>query len=159
MTIISPKKIKHFSRYFGIIGFLCLVGYAYTSFSHLFLILVAPVFFITYWFRVYTGFLSSLIPNAPFFNNLLLLFWTEIYFGLVGFQLKNILNERGKIRFLVLVAFVGFLIYIHYAAFQELNLYWTEKEPSAHLGTAPDVPLGNNESQEGIPGGGEKHPL
>jgi len=150
MPIVSHKRIKHLSRYFGMIGFLCLLGYAYSPFSHLFLILIAPAFFITYWFREYGVFLSSIIPNEPLFNNLLILFWTLIYFGLAGFQLKNILNERGKIRFLVLVAFLGFLAYIHYAAFQELNLYWTEEKPSADLGAGRDIPLGDDEAQEDI---------
>lgn len=159
MPIVTSKKIKHLSRYFGIIGFLCLLGYGYSPFSHFFLIAIGPAFYITYWFREYVGFLSSIIPNSPLFNNLLLLFWTLIYFGLAGFQLKNILNERGKIRFLVLAAFLGFLAYIHYAAFQELSLYWTEEERSTDLGTAGNLPLGDNESQEGVGGSGQEHSL
>lgn len=159
MPIVTSKKIKHLSRYFGILGFLCLLGYAYTPFSNLFLITVGPVFYITYWFRQYAGFLSSIIPNEPLFNNLLLLFWTLIYFGLMGFQLKNILNERGKIRYLVLAAFFGFLIYIHYAAFKELDLYLAEETPSSNVDPTRNLSLGDNESQKGVVGGGEKHPL
>ena len=159
MPIVTSKKIKHLSRYFGILGFLCLLGYGYTPLSRFFLIAIGPAFYITYWFRQYAGFLSSMIPNEPLFNNLLLLFWTLIYFGLMGFQLKNILNERGKIRFLVLAAFFGFLFYIHYAAFKELDLYLAKEEPSSNVGPASDFSLRNNQSQEGVAGGGQEHPL
>lgn len=159
MPIVTSKKIKHLSRYFGILGFLCLLGYAYTPFSRLFLMTIGPAFYITYWFRQYAGFLSSIIPNEPVFNNLLLLFWTLIYFGLMGFQLKNILNEKGKMRFLILVAFFGFLIYIHYSAFKELDLYLARETPSSNVSTARDFSLGDDESQEGVAGGGEEHSL
>ena len=159
MPLVTSKKIKHLSRYFGILGFLCLLGYGYTPFSRLFLITIGPVFYITYWFRHYAGFLSSLIPNEPLFNNLLLLFWTLIYFGLAGFQLKNILNERGKIRYLVLAAFFGFLFYIHYAAFQELDLYLAQEEVSSDIGTTRNLPLRDNKSEERVDGGGQEHSL
>ncbi|MBI2167286.1 MAG: hypothetical protein HYU34_03450 [Candidatus Omnitrophica bacterium] len=124
MSVTTQKRIKHLARYFGILGTLCLLGYG-TGLAPLFLFFVGPPILLSFWLRTSAPFLVSWIPNNPFFNNVLLLYpVTLIYFGLAGFQLKNILNERGRVRFLILTAFVGFLFYIHRQAAQELFLYW-----------------------------------
>ena len=125
MAQTAKPRIQHLARYFGGLSLLCLFGYAFTPLSHLFLFFVAPALFLTSFLRTYGGFLVGVIPDQPFFNNLFLLFpLTFIYFGLVGFQLKNILNESGKIRVVVLILFAAFLIYIHLFTFNELSLYW-----------------------------------
>ena len=159
MPIVSHKKIQHLSRYFGILGFLCLLGYGYTAYSYYFLALIGPSFFITYWLRIHAGFLASIIPNEPLYNNILILVGTLLYFGLVGFQIKNILNERGKIRLLVLAIFLGFLVYIHRLAFQELSLYWSGREELTHPRATSDASFGDEKSQSLPVGGGEEHPL
>lgn len=132
MTLVTPKRIKHLARYFCLAGILFLFGYRYTDYAHYFLALLGPIFFLAYWLRLHGGFLTQALPNEAPFNSLLLFLLTVSYFGLVGFQTKNILNERGKFRVFFFLAFVGFLVYIHYLAFQELGLYWagTEKPVS-----------------------------
>ncbi len=151
MPIVNSKRIKHLARYFGILGFLFLLGYGYTDYSYYFLILLGPAFFLTYWLRTFEPLkiVTSFIPNEPLYNNLLILSSTLIYFGLIGFQLKNILNERGKIRLVILLIFFGFLFYIHQTSFRELSLYWgeTKKLPVpgflANFGPARDRTLGD----------------
>lgn len=146
MPLLSHKKIKHLARYFGIVGLLCILAYAFMPSVNLFLIPLGPPFFVVYWLRVHAGLLTAVIPNQPFYNHLFLILpITVVYFGLVGFQIKNILNERGKIRLLIMAAFVGFLIYLHYVAFQELSLYLAQPKESTHLGSARDLPLGDKE--------------
>lgn len=125
MAQVTKPRIHHLARYFGILALVCLFGYLFTPLSYLFLLFMAPAIFLTSLLRTYGGFLVGVLPDQPFFNNLFLLFpLTIIYFGLVGFQLKNILNESGKIRILVLILFILFLIYIHLFTFKELSLYW-----------------------------------
>ena len=125
MSVVTPKRIKHLARYFGILAIICLLGYACTGFAYPFLVFVGPPIFLTYWLRTQGGLLVQWLPNEPLVNHLFLFApLTVVYFGLVGFQLKNILNERGIIRTLILIAFLGFLIYLHSLAFQELSLYW-----------------------------------
>lgn len=148
---VHPKRIKHLARYFGVVGFFCLAGYGFTDYSYYFLSVLAPSFFLVYWLRTYGAALTSILPHEPLYNNLLLVFAALIYFGLVGFQLKNILNERGKIRLIILAAFLGFLFYIHRLSFSELSLYWPEAEKpaafahSADRGPARDRPLGDDQ--------------
>ncbi len=122
---VTKKKIRHLARYFGLLGLISLIGYGIPFLSHPFLIFMGPPFFLTVWLRTHVRFLSDLIPNEPFFNNLFLLFpVTILYFGFMGFQLKNIINETGRMRLFILAVFVGFLIYVHYLAFREISLYW-----------------------------------
>lgn len=129
MPLITPKRIKHLARYFGILGILCLLGYWYTDYAYSFLVFLGPPFFLVYGLRTQAGVVTNLMPNEPLFNNFLLLLpATVIYFGLLGFQLKNIFNERGFIRKIVFLAFLAFLIYIHTMAFRELSLYWEGSE-------------------------------
>ena len=153
MALVTPKRIKHLSRYFGVLGLLCFVGFWYSAFSYNFLAALGPCFFIVYFVRHYGGPFVSLFPNEAVFNKIFLLFpVTVIYFGLVGLHIKNVLNERGKIRLIVLVAFLGFLSYIHYVAFQELRLYWKASQKSSgfttpqstHPSSSLNFPLGNN---------------
>ena len=133
MQFAPHKRVKHLARYFGFLSILCMVGYNTPAYSLYFLASLGPAIFIVYLIRTFGGMVNSFIPNEPFFNYFALLYpVTFLYFGLVGFQLKNIVNERGKIRVLTLLAFIGFVIYIHYFAFKELSLYWegsTEMAP------------------------------
>ena len=161
MTLVTPKRIRHLSRYFGMLGLLCFAGYWYTPYSYHFLPVLSPSFFLVYLFRHYAGPLVSILPNDATFNKIFLLLpMTILYFGLVGFHIKNICNERGKLRWIILIAFLGFLGYMHYLAFQELGLYWKGSEklgasvlpPSTDLSPGLNVPFGNDKSK-GFVGG------
>jgi hypothetical protein len=125
MAKLAKPRVQHLARYFGILAILCLAGYSLTPLSYPFLFFLAPAYFLTYLLRTHGGFLVGLLPNEPVFNNFFLFVpLTIIYFGLVGFQLKNLLNERGFIRIIVLIIFVGFLFCIHAFTFKEVSLYW-----------------------------------
>lgn len=125
MPFVTSKRIKHLARYFGVAALACFASYQIGLFSHLFLLFLGPPFFLSAWLRMHGGAFVQWIPDSPFFNRFFLVLpLTLLYFGLAGFQLKNILNERGRLRLLSLILFLGFLLYLHYAAFQELSLYW-----------------------------------
>jgi len=124
-AVISHKRIPHLSRHFGFLAFTCLILYAFSGLSFQILTFLGPPLFFVAWLRVHGGFLVSIVPNDYFYNNAFLVVpATFIYFGLVGFELKNILNERGRYRIVLLVAFLVFLAYLHNATFQEISLYW-----------------------------------
>lgn len=99
---------------------------SYKIFPSLFLLaFLGPPFFLVYGLRIHVGLMVNWIPNTPFFNDFFLFFpATIIYFGLVGFQIKNFLNEKGFIRLLGLAALLAFVIYIHMASLKEIALYW-----------------------------------
>ncbi len=125
MDHVSAKRVHHMARYFGILALVCLFGYSFLGLAYPMLLFLGPSLFLTYLLRTQVNFLFGWIPNIPLFNQLLFFYpLTIIYFGLVGFQLKNIINERGKIRIVILIIFVGFLVYIHSTAFKEIALYW-----------------------------------
>ena len=161
MAIVTPKRIKHLSRYFAGLGLVAFAGYWYTDYSYNFLLLVGPCFYIVYFLRHYGSVVLNLLPNEPTFNKIFLLFpVTVFYFGLVGYHLKNILNEQGKIRLLIVLAFLGFLGYIHHYAFRELSFYWKGSQKSmsltlaksAHSGSGLNLPLGNDQSPGAVVG-------
>ncbi len=173
MTIVTAKRIKHLSRYFGVLGLICFLGYWFTPYSYYFLPTLGPCFFLVYYLRYgglpFVGIITHMLPNDATFNKIFLLFPVSIlYFGLIGFHLKNILNERGKIRWIILLAFLGFLGYMHFLAFHELGLYW---KGSSGLGPAAakskltnpsprvNVPLGDNQGEPQVVGSRQKHPL
>ena len=136
MDVSSAKKIHHLARYFGVLALICLLGYSFTGLSYPLLVLLGPPFLLTYFLRLHAGFFIGWLPNLPFLNQFLLFYpLTIIYFGLVGFQLKNIINEKGKIRILILAIFLAFLFYIHFLAFREISLYWE--------GSSKAIPVAN----------------
>ena len=124
MPLDARKRVKHLARYFGVLAVFCFVGYKVTN-ALFFLFFLGPPFFLVYWLRTQAGLITEWLPNTPLFNNLFLFFpITVIYFGLVGFQTKNFLNERGLLRVLELAVLIVFLTYIHTLSFQEIALYW-----------------------------------
>ena len=168
MPIVTPKRIRHLSRYFGVLGVLCFVGYWYTDYSYHFLAVLGPCFFLVHFLRHYGGVVVHLLPNDAVSNKIFLLFpVTILYFGLVGFHIKNILNERGKLRVIILLAFLGFLAYMHRLAFQELSLYWKGSEKMGGLtlfqstdsSAGLNVPLGDKKGQGPVGGSREEHPF
>ena len=162
--VTGPKRIKHLSRYVGILGLLFFLGYWYTDYSYNFLPILAPCFFLVYFLRHYGAAIMNFLPNEVVINKFaLLLPLAIVYFSVIGFHIKNILNERGKLRVLILFAFIGFLGYIHYLAFQELNHYWQESNKSINASavkltdpsSGPNPPFGDNQGQGLVQGSGQ----
>ncbi len=129
MPILTHRRIKHLARYFGVFAILCFASYKILNALFL-LALLGPPLFLVYWLRTQGDVITRWIPNTPFFNDFFLFFpITILYFILVGFQLKNFLNERGLVRLFGLAALLAFLIYIHMVSFQEIALYWEGSTP------------------------------
>lgn len=125
MAIVSAHRIHHLARYLGILALVVFVGYQFLGLSYLFLPFVGPPLYLVALLRGRLHFFEAVIPNNFFVNTFLLFFpLTVIYFGLMGFQIKNIINERGRLGLVMLVVFLAFLAYIHFLAFRELSLYW-----------------------------------
>ncbi len=153
---LSLKKIHHLIRYFIIIGLIVFFGYIKHWHDDVFLILIGPVLYLTY--TVKKGILSVIsLPESEILNFYgLLLPFCVLYFGLIGFQLKQLWNERGKIRFLSLFALIAFIAYLHYTSWKNLSGYLfapaapsapAASAPSLNQGPATDQPLGNNQGQ------------
>lgn len=131
MPAVNPKHIRHLGRYFAILSVLLFFGY-HSSNSIYLLIALGPTYFMVPWLRFHGGFILSLIPNEPEYNHYLLLLPATLgYFGLVGFLLKNLINERGLIRLVSLMVFLAFLGYIHYMSYREISLYFVESTAPA----------------------------
>ena len=130
MPLVTRKRIKHLARYFGVLAMALLVSYDLTLHPVL-LFFLSPGFFLAYWFRVKGGVLTAWIPQTHAIDQFALFFpLTLIYFGLIGFQLKNLINERGKLRVISTFIFLAFLSYIHWTAFKELNRYLEGSTPA-----------------------------
>src|SRR5205823_3724054 len=80
-----------------------------------------------------------------------------LYFGLLGFQLKQLWNERGKVRFLSLFALIAFVSYIHYISWKNLSNYFRVPDApsvsavSLNQRSIANRPLGDNQGQA-LPG-------
>ncbi|HLD50376.1 MAG TPA: hypothetical protein VJC08_04185 [bacterium] len=150
---ISLKKIHHLIRYFVVIGFVVFTGYIKHWQEDVFLILIGPVLYLAYTVKEGVVSLISLPEWEPLNFYGFLLPVCVLYFGLLGFQLKQLWNERGKIRFLSLFALLTFVAYIHYTSWKSLSDYLlapgAPSAPAASLnrGPAADRPLGNNQGQ------------
>ncbi|MBI4115313.1 MAG: hypothetical protein HY447_01925 [Candidatus Omnitrophica bacterium] len=132
MPLLTSRRIKHLTRYFALLGLLLFAAYQYTGFGYYLLVVLGPSFYLSYWALSNGGVVTSWMRDNPLFINFLLLLpLTVIYFGLIGFQFKSVLNERGKMRIFVLLILLAFLGYIHFVAFQELSLYWHGSEKLA----------------------------
>lgn len=118
------KKIPHLIRYFFFLGVITFVGYIKDFQQDIFLALSAPCIYVAH--SLYTLITTKVIslPNTQsvkYFGFLMPV--CLIYFCFIGFQLKQLWNERGIIRWIILIVFVGFLLYVHFIAYQKLSEY------------------------------------
>ena len=118
-------KIHHLIRYFLVLSILAFVGYLKHWNDTICLLLVGPCLYLASGLK---KIIVSYVWSVPSSLNVnlygFLLPLTVLYFGLIGFQLKQLWNERGKIRIISLVFFIGFLLYIHYKSSQYLAGYF-----------------------------------
>ena len=120
---MALPKIHHLIRYFFILGVLTFVGYAKSWYDDAFLALIGPSLYLAYGFK---NFLSGYLPLPSSYAlnyYVFLLPLTLIYFSFLGFQLKQLWNERGKIKFVSLFALIVFVVYVHFAAWKYMNSF------------------------------------
>ena len=118
------KKIHHLIRYFFFLGVFSFVGYTQHFQDTIFLILTGPTLYIAYTLKSFISPKILKLPKSDMINYYgFLLPICIFYYSFIGFQLKQLVNERGKIKWLILVVFVGFLLYVHFVAFQKLSGY------------------------------------
>jgi hypothetical protein len=122
---IQFKTIHHLIRYFLLIGILAFAGFALKWNDAIFFSLIGPPLYLA--FHLKQALTSVVpIPSSPTVNNYaFILPITLIYFGLLGFQMKQLWNERGFIRILSLFALILFLLYIHFWCWKNLLGYTT----------------------------------
>ena len=123
---LFPKKIHHLIRYFVIVGLMAFAFYWMFNGTDFSLIIVGPAIYLAYWLKQLASSVFGTLPSSVVLNDFVFLLpVTIVYFGLIGFQLKQLWNERGIIRTVSLVALIVFLLYVHYKAFDNLLSYYT----------------------------------
>lgn len=120
------KKIPHLVRYFFFLGVISFVGYIKNFQQDIFLALCAPCIFIAH--SIYSLIDTQLFSlpkteSVKYFGFLLPV--CLIYYSFIGFQLKQLWNERGIVRWIILIIFIGFILYIQFIAYQKLSGYLT----------------------------------
>ena len=146
-------KIHHLIRYFVVLGILIFFGYLKHWQDTVFLILIGPSLYLTSTLhQTITSFIS--IPSSDvviYFGFLMPI--CVLYFGLFGFQLKQLWNERGKVRFLSLFALIVFVFYIHYTSWKNLSAYFIAPSSPSLSGASfnqrpiTNGPLGSNQAE------------
>ncbi len=118
------SKIHHLIRYFLVLGIIGFIGYIRQIRDDVFFLIVGPPLYIAYSLKSFLQKNVYSIPNTEALNTYaFLLPICLFYFGFVGFQMKQLWNERGKVRLLIMAAFIGFLVYIHHLSAQSLGVY------------------------------------
>lgn len=89
--------------------------------EHISLIFIGPVIYLmSFLYKLLNQYLSiSATGNTLQFG--FLLPGCILYFGLLGFLIKQIAEEKGLIKFLTIFAISGFFIFIHFLAWKNLG--------------------------------------
>lgn len=125
MGELTQHHEHHLSKYFVIIGLIVFFGYVKKLHHAVFLMLSGPCIYIAHGIKsIVSQFLVSLPQNTGINFYGFLLPVILVYYVFVGHQTGKILNERGSLRFIILLVFWGFLIYVHYLAYKNLQLYF-----------------------------------
>ena len=121
------KKVHHLIRYFFVFATVIFIGYIKQFQDDVFLFLIGPPLYAAHTVKSLISDNLLSLPNTNLVNDyFFLLPICLIYFGFIGFQLKQVWNERGKIRFVILISFIIFIAYVHMTAAKTLALYLTD---------------------------------
>ena len=117
------KKILHLVRYFVFIGIGAFIGYI-RDIHDAFLVPMGPSIYLAYYLKKAT----SLVVGKMTFSQdmdfyIFLLPVSVLYWVIIGFQFKQLINEKGLIRIISLVGLIGFLIYIHFLSYKNLSAF------------------------------------
>ncbi len=113
-------QIHHLIRYFFILGILAFVAFIKKWSDDIALVPMGPPLFLTDALEKLISPALGLPRNQNFIYYAFLLPVTLLYFSLLGFQIKQLWNERGAIKYISLIALFGFIIYVHYMAWKNL---------------------------------------
>ena len=120
------QKAHHLIRYFLALGAASFFAYLKQTEADWPFLLVGPPLYLAHGLKKLISSQIFALPSSNAINQYgFLLPITMLYFGVIGFQLKQLWNERGIIRTISLVVFVGFLAYIHYVAWKNLTTYFS----------------------------------
>ncbi len=119
------KKIHHLIRYFLFFGIIAFIGYIQKWANGVFLPLLGPPLYMASGLKkLFVSYIWPLSSSKQINEYGFLLPMTLFYFGFLGFQLKQLWNERGKVRFLSIFIFILFLVYVHFSAWKYIAGYF-----------------------------------
>lgn len=117
-------QIHHLIRYFFVLGVISFVAYVKRWSDAVSLFIMGPPLYLSHGLKKILKDYVNLPDTQTINYYAFLLPITVIYFSLMGFQLKQLWNETGKIRFISLFALIAFIAYIHYKAWGNLSAYF-----------------------------------
>jgi hypothetical protein len=114
---------------FLVIGIIVFAGYQMSGGNLLFFLIIGPSIYFAHFLKTFAmttlGFspLIGTLPASAVNDYVFLLPATLLYFGMIGFQIHQLLKEQGPIRHFSFLALLAFLGYIHYKAWTSLTGY------------------------------------
>ena len=118
------RKIDHLIRYFVVIGIVVAAGYANHWYDTVFLILAGPMLYLAAAVQDLLGtLLGPMNYSMPMNLYGFVMPIATLYYGVIGFLLKQLWNEQGFVRFISMLAITVFLIFIHYVSWTNLQAY------------------------------------
>jgi len=122
---LSVGRFHHLVRYFVVFGIISFTGYVMEWVEKLFLLLCGPSLFVAYQVKAFVTKYLPQIPNTPTTDHYAFLMpIVVIYYGVMGFLIKQLWNEKGLMRTVSLLCFVGFIGYIHLTTWKYLKAFW-----------------------------------
>src|SRR5262245_22943108 len=119
------QKVHHLIRYFLLIGGLTFTGYLSGWHDEIFLVFIGPPLYVAYGLNDLVNNVLHL-PSTYAITKIVFLAPISLrYYGLLGYQLKQLWNEHGIIRTVSLFALIAFILYIHHWAWHNLMGYFT----------------------------------
>ncbi len=122
----SIRKIHHLIRYFVLAAILVFAAYVKEWNDGVVFFFIGPPVYLAYGLKSLIYQYLRMLPSSPNIDHFaFVLPVTLFYYGIIGFQVKLLLNERGLIRLLSIAALMVFIIYIHHWCRQDLMGYLT----------------------------------
>jgi hypothetical protein len=117
-----PHQVIRYIILLGIFAFASFMMQWGKSFT---LIFIGPVLYLAFALERFLGPLAGITNRSQMMlDYFYLLPITAVYFGFIGFILKQLLQERGWVGMISLITFIGFVLYIHHEAWQRLTGYF-----------------------------------
>jgi len=121
--LIFHRRIPFLGRFIALLGVAAFVLYWMDINTTAALVLTGPPIYLAYFAKNLIGASIAGADSQSAKDFGFMLPATLLYYAALGFLVRQLLNERGIIKIVTIIALVGFLVFIHFMTWQRLSGY------------------------------------
>lgn len=121
--LIIDRRLPFIGRFIALLGVAAFILYWMDINTTATLILSGPPIYLAYFAKDLIGPSIAGADSQTVKEFGFVLPATLLYYGCLGFLMRQLLNERGILKIITIIALAGFVVFIHFMTWNKLNAY------------------------------------